>query len=200
MRVNPVLCLMFLSLILPALALPGCSADFEITRWTPVAQPDLSDAEKAQFDAANAAREAMFGALMARLQAAMREGGAPVAIDVCRAEAPAIADETGEARGVQIGRTSFKLRNPENAPPAWAEAHVEARRAEPLILRGDNGALAALFPIMLKPECVQCHGPEDAIAPDVLAAIKKAYPADQATGFAEGDLRGWFHVTVPPAS
>ena len=181
------------------LLVPGCSPPASDVAWTEVARDALNGAEAAQFDRANGAREALFGTLMARLTAAMQEGGAPVAIDVCRVDAPAIASDTGAAQGLTIGRTSFKLRNPENTPPAWAAPYVEARRAEPLVLRGSDGALAALFPIVLKAECVQCHGPEANIAPDVLTAIQQAYPGDAATGFQEGDLRGWFHVTVPPA-
>lgn len=183
----------------PLLA-PGCAPPTSDVAWTEVARDAMTEGEAAQFERANGAREALFGTLMARLVAAMQDGGAPVAIDVCRVEAPAIASDTGAAHGVAIGRTSFKLRNPENTPPAWAVPHVEARRAEPLVLRGSDGALAALFPIVLKAECVQCHGPEADIAPDVLAAIQQTYPGDTATGFQEGDLRGWFHVIVPPAS
>jgi len=193
------LCSLTAAVLCSVLVLTGCSQSVSSVTWTEVARDALNEAETAQFERANGAREALFGTLMARLVAAMQEGGAPMAIDVCRVEAPAIASDTGAAQGVAIGRTSFKLRNPENAPPAWAASYVDARRAEPLVLRGSDGALAALFPIVLKAECVQCHGPEATIAPDVLAAIQKAYPGDTATGFEEGDLRGWFHVTVPPA-
>ena len=32
----------------------------------------------------------------------------------------------------------------------------------------------------------------------VMAAISEVYPDDQALGFVEGDLRGWFWVEAPP--
>nr|MCU0872718.1 DUF3365 domain-containing protein [Pirellulaceae bacterium] len=49
----------------------------------------------------------------------------------------------------------------------------------------------------LKPECMLCHGPKDQILTEVREALATHYPADQATGFQTGDLRGWFWVTVP---
>ncbi|HCF96715.1 MAG TPA: hypothetical protein DEW46_16805, partial [Verrucomicrobia bacterium] len=45
--------------------------------------------------------------------------------------------------------------------------------------------------------CVACHGPEEQIQPDVLAAIRAHYPNDRATGFQPGDLRGAISVEVP---
>ena len=41
--------------------------------------------------------------------------------------------------------------------------------------------------------CVTCHG--ETIAPSIAAKIDELYPADKATGFREGDLRGAFVVT-----
>jgi len=45
--------------------------------------------------------------------------------------------------------------------------------------------------------CVVCHGDPAQIPDAVLAALAARYPDDRATGFAEGDLRGWFWVEVP---
>ena len=47
--------------------------------------------------------------------------------------------------------------------------------------------------------CLACHGPAEQIAPDVKELLAREYPSDQATGFQEGDLRGWFWVEVPTA-
>jgi len=40
--------------------------------------------------------------------------------------------------------------------------------------------------------------PTEMIDDEVLAAVTATYPKDQAVGFAEGDLRGWFWVETPP--
>jgi hypothetical protein len=98
---------------------------------------------------------------------------------------------------VEIARTSFRLRNPQNQPPPWAVPLVEQGVAEPRYVSLPKGGLGALLPIHLKPTCLMCHGPEDQILPDVREALAKQYPEDKATGFEEGDLRGWFWVEVP---
>lgn len=145
-----------------------------------------------------AARDDLFGQLMTRLQAAIEQQGTASAISVCQQEAPKIARAVGEARGLSIGRTSWKLRNPKNLPPAWATALVEARTEGPSALAHPDGRLGALLPIRLKEQCLTCHGAAEAIPAEVRTALKARYPDDQATGFAEGDLRGWFWVEVPP--
>ena len=180
--------------------LAGCTATERPEAWVEIPQADLTEAQAAQFEAADGARKAMFGGLMERLMAAMQDGGAPVAIEVCQEVAPAIAAETGATKNLRIGRTSFRLRNPDNTAPAWAAPYVAARQADPVVLHNTkDGSLAALFPIVLKAECVQCHGPKDSLDPAVRAALDGAYPQDEATGFEAGDLRGWFHATVPAA-
>lgn len=189
--------LAFLVLLSPVL-LAGCSSSQG--PWTELDASALTESEANQFAAATAARDALFNTLMERLVAALQEGGPAAAIGVCKDAAPALAKEVGGARGLTIGRTAYRLRNPRNTPPAWAVPYVGAQRAEPVVLRDESGgALAALFPIQLKSECLQCHGAPEDIQPDVREAIRKAYPRDNATGFKEGELRGWFHVTVPPA-
>jgi hypothetical protein len=45
--------------------------------------------------------------------------------------------------------------------------------------------------------CSTCHGSPSWQPTDVAATLKQAYPTDQATGFATGDLRGWIWVEVP---
>ena len=45
--------------------------------------------------------------------------------------------------------------------------------------------------------CDSCHGPADRIDPAVQAMLAVRYPGDRATGFVEGQLRGWFWVEVP---
>lgn len=146
--------------------------------------------------AANA-RDALAQQLMSELTSAIATGGPPSGIRVCKERAPEIARSVGEKHGVTIGRTSFRLRNPENRAPDWARESVRARVAEPRYFESARGHFAALFPIRLAANCTICHGRSESIAPDVRAALRKAYPEDRATGFSPTDLRGWFWVEVP---
>jgi hypothetical protein len=140
--------------------------------------------------------------LFARLNALLLEGGPVRAIQGCRAEAPALAKEIGAAHQVRIGRTSHKLRNAANAPPAWARSHVEGAAGKkpadvkPAVVDlGDRVGL--LRPIVVMPACTRCHGPVEGIDADVRAELARVYPSDAATRFAAGDLRGFMWAEVP---
>lgn len=168
--------------------------------WTEVSDDELNPQQKAQRAKALEARSAMFSELLAELMKAMQKGGAKNAIDVCSRRAPAIAKTAGDKHGVRIGRTSWKLRNPTNAPPVWAALLVDERAGEPRYMTDDAGRLGVLTPIKLSGTCLKCHGSPDDLAPGVREQLDKHYPKDQATGFKEGDLRGWFWVEVPDAA
>lgn len=84
-------------------------------------------------------------------------------------------------------------------PPEWALQHVEAQVAEPALFAATDGRVAELTPILTAAPCVNCHGATDTLAPAVVARLAELYPQDQAVGFAEGDLRGWFWVEAEGA-
>lgn len=143
---------------------------------------------------AKEAAQAMFRQLLARLQDAVQEGGLAGAIEVCRAEAPAIARAISVERGLQIGRTSHKLRNRSNTPPAWV-AHLESKT--PRVYAHPDGRTGVTLPIVAIDLCMKCHGADDLIQDEVKEALALSYPEDEATGFAAGDLRGQFWVEIP---
>jgi hypothetical protein len=157
----------------------------------------LDEAQQDQHAIALAARDALFQQLLSELTEAMASSGPASAIEVCSQRAPQIAADVSQQFGVQIGRTSHRLRNPDNVPPEWAQPLVDAQIAEPQLVALGDGRLGTLLPIRLKAQCLMCHGPRDQLLPDVQQALDRTYPKDQATGFQEGDLRGWFWVSVP---
>ena len=182
------------------LAVPGCRQPTEETgtAWTVVSQDDMGPQQTAQLERALGARDAMFTSLKGRLMEVIGSEGPGAAISVCSREAPQIAERISREHGLEIRRTSFRLRNMDNAPPAWAEQLVADRVSEPTYLTQD-GKLAALLPIRIQAPCLVCHGAKDTLPTPVKEALSEHYPKDQATGFQEGDLRGWFSVEVPAA-
>lgn len=144
-----------------------------------------------------AAKDALFQKLSGRLMQAMSKQGPAAAIEVCQKEASKIAAEVSDAAGLRIGRTGVRLRNQTNVPPEWAKPLTEQRVDTPTFVTLSNGDAAALLPIKLKGQCTMCHGPEEQIAPVISDQLAKLYPDDRATGFKEGDLRGWFWVEKP---
>jgi hypothetical protein len=56
--------------------------------------------------------------------------------------------------------------------------------------------VGVLLPIAVKSACLGCHGPAAGLSPKVKEALAAAYPADRATGYAEGDARGFTWVVT----
>lgn len=165
---------------------------------TPYTLPETPAAvQKDAKGIALAAKEALFARLSGRLTEVMKADGPVAAIQVCSREAGIIAIDVGDKFDVRIGRTAAKLRNPQNKPPEWVEPLIEESPSEPLFVDLPNGHTGALLPIKLQAKCIICHGPADTIADDVKTQLAELYPQDHATGFKEGDLRGWFWVDVP---
>jgi hypothetical protein len=142
-------------------------------------------------------------ALRRELTHALAQGGPAFAIQACHID---VAGLTGRMSGpgrISAGRTSDRLRNPANAPPAWA-APVVATSGVRRLARAHDGfvtdlgrSLGILRPILHQRMCDSCHGPADRVDPAVQAMLAVRYPGDRATGFVEGQLRGWFWVEVP---
>jgi hypothetical protein len=145
------------------------------------------------------------GELKAALEQAIAKQGPAQAIQVCRDEAPRIAARLTEEHGALVSRTALKVRNPANAAQPWQRAALEkfqdqlaagasAESAEFFTMRED-GSARYLKAIVTAPMCTMCHG--ETIAPDIQRALQERYPADQATGFKAGDLRGAFSIEWP---
>jgi len=150
---------------------------------------------------------ATFGStLKAELMAAMQDGGPLNAIDVCATRAPAIAESVSVDSGIQLSRVSLRNRNPGNAPNEWQAAvlhgfeqrlaageAVDSLTWQDVAESGDQQEFRFMKAIPTLPLCLQCHG--EIIAPPVAEKIAERYPADTATGFREGDIRGAFVAT-----
>ena len=167
------------------------------SNWRRVAEEDLTPAQQAQLERALAAKGELAKTLMGELKAELEIGGPSGAVVICRDIAPMISEHVADNHGLLIGRTSHRLRNPGNLAPAWAEPAVNEIVTTDWYVAGPSGELGAILPIKLAAPCLVCHGPADGLNEDVRSALAESYPDDQATGFAEGDLRGWFWIEVP---
>jgi hypothetical protein len=143
-------------------------------------------------------------ALGERLSTAINAGGVIGAIDVCNVEAPEIAAGLSASAGARVGRTSLRVRNPDNAPDDRARVILEQFELEwqrdegappESFVVAPDGSARYMRAIPTQALCVACHGP--ALSADVAAAIAARYPADRATGFTIGTLRGAFLIDWP---
>ena len=188
--------------LLAALLFAGCRGREELTEVPPneTVAESVTDTVSTERDrrvaTALKAKDALFKALSGRLMEVLQEDGPIAAINVCSQEASGIAASIGQEHGVEIGRTSFRLRNPSNAPRDWVQPLVEEHTETARTILLEDGSLGALYPIHLKVQCLMCHGGPDDILDEVKTEIAERYPQDKATGFRAGDLRGWFWVEV----
>jgi hypothetical protein len=148
-------------------------------------------------------------ALKSALQDALAAGGPLGALDVCRVEAEPIARKISVEEGLLVGRTSHRVRSLRNSPDAWEVAGLAefvarvTRGARPVdlehwgVLVDTEGhrTFRYLKAIPTAPLCLRCHGAD--LEPEVAAKLAEFYPGDLATGFAVGDMRGAFTVTLP---
>jgi hypothetical protein len=185
--------------LLALVMIAGCAAP-PPPEPVPVAAPP--EAWKPAVDRANRALQSLQSELAQKLIAEVVRAGPEGAIDVCRTEAAAITARVAREQGLEIGRTSLKLRNPANAPRPWLGRVLEEARdatgAEAGARVFDLGPRIGIArPIIVGTLCLKCHG--DALEAGVAAKLKSAYPADAATGYQEGDLRGfaWVEVSKP---
>ena len=146
--------------------------------------------------------------LKKELQTSMQEGGPVNAVSVCNLIAPGIASTYSARNGWEVGRTSLRLRNPNNAPDAWERSVLEA--FEERKLSGEDPAQMEFFEVVrvngnkqlrymkaipVSGPCLVCHGEmPDSI---VKTRLEILYPDDQALGYREGDIRGAFTITQP---
>lgn len=142
--------------------------------------------------------------LLAVLEAQIAQGGPASAVGVCNEKAPQMAKSASEKTGWAIRRVSLRNRNPKAVPDAWELTALQEfdRRAA----AGEQASTLEKFAIVTnasggkeyrymkalptQPLCLACHGSADAIAPEVAEKIRALYPADKATGYAVGDIRG----------
>jgi hypothetical protein len=142
------------------------------------------------------------GAVLRELSQKVRRDGPAAALKSCHLWSLAEAMRLQRQEGIVAGRTSDRLRNPANAPRAWAAPIVEryaGRRhadVDGFVVELD-GRVGVMRPIHLLASCETCHGPVEALDRDVRAQLKERYPTDRAVGYRKGDLRGWFWIEVP---
>lgn len=172
-------------------------------------QPDETGALRQQGEQVAAA---LFGSLGGTLQKQIAENGVEAAIGFCKAAAlPLTAETQAKFENVQsVRRVGVRTRNPANLPDPDDTTVLEEMlkgwsRNAPSVegifreVKTDTGAIRYYKPVTTMATCLACHGSPDQIAPNVLAAIRKSYPDDQAVNFAEGDLRGAIVVTFSEA-
>jgi len=136
--------------------------------------------------------------LLANVMQAMKSGGPGFAVTYCNEKAMPLTDSLAKAHNCVIQRVSDKYRNPSNKlSETDAEVFTAMNASLKPVLLSENGYLIYYKPIKIAmPACLTCHGTEgkelDAKTAEI---IRQKYPNDLATGYKEGDLRGFWKIT-----
>jgi hypothetical protein len=145
-----------------------------------------------------------FNALSGKLKEQLQKGGVIQAIPFCNSKALPITQELSENYNVSIKRTSNKIRNIKNNSTTRELEVVEKfitlkennKKLAPIIEVDKNDKVHFYTPIIIKNNCLLCHGKvgqELSVKNDSI--IKLLYPNDKATNYKEGDVRGIWSIT-----
>ncbi len=164
--------------------------DTEISRVSAVAAP-----------VAGALTQTLGGNLMAAIEADGHVG----AMEFCNVQAMPLTAQVTEEQGLEVKRTSWRVRNPDNAPDslevqalAHFAAQAEAGEApEPWVQAVPAGGWRYYQPLPTGDLCLSCHGSPEQLGDGVQQALDRLYPDDEATEFNAGELRGLLRVSVP---
>jgi hypothetical protein len=125
------------------------------------------------------------------------------AVNVCSDTAQVLTESYAKAKDLSIKRVSFKNRNPKNVPDEYEtkvlkkfEELVASGKLTPevehieVVTENSTKKVRFLKPIIIQAECLNCHGQEAQILPDVKNVILTKYPQDKAINYNLGELRG----------
>lgn len=114
----------------------------------------------------------------------------------------------GKPRVTEIKRTSFRIRNPRNAPDAADLAALEMVRGllnsgeqppKVLVQKVERAGAPVEWrvyrAISVGPNCLLCHGPVESLQPGVRYALERYYPEDKATEYNAYDWRGLIRIS-----
>lgn len=168
--------------------------------------------DSATIERARGVATALGGDLMAMLTRELARGGPGAAIAVC-ADSAQERTRSHQQEGIRVRRVGTRVRNPSNTPDSLEAAVLTAFAADlgagrlpaetSLVQPAPGGGheVRYLRPVRVQEQCLACHGPASQLAPEVRALLATRYPADSATDYAVGDLRGAISVrlTLPRA-
>ena len=133
----------------------------------------------------------------------IQKNGLVAAVSVCSDSAQVLTNNFSVEKGIYIKRVSFNNRNANNTPDDFESEGLNY--FQQILDKGNLDTISEYFkvieendveylrymkPILLQAPCLNCHGPEEQIMPEVLHVINNLYEDDKAVNYQIGDLRG----------
>lgn len=161
----------------------------------------VNDAEAQLEQQAKQKISSFSGSLKLSLIEAIQSKGFSHAVNVCKIEAPKIAQQLS-TDGWEVARTSLKVRNPDNQADSWEAQTLNTfdsafKAGSPVTeltaKMQDEQVYRYMQAIPTGQVCLACHG--QTVEPVLLETIRTSYPQDAATGFTLEDIRGAFTLS-----
>jgi hypothetical protein len=148
--------------------------------------------------------------LSSELSAAIKREGLVEATRFCNIRALPLTDmlTISSQYPVEVKRTSMKYRNPLNEPDKYERVALkyyeklakDGNELPPELIHKINLRDETYFyfyrPLVMSGLCVQCHGKQDDMNPELVSVLHEKYPEDKALNYNEGDFRGLIRVKV----
>jgi len=141
--------------------------------------------------------------LKATLANQIETNGLVSALNVCSDTAQVLTNKFGLQRGVFIQRVSFRNRNENNFPDDYEQSVLNSFQGmfennkldantdlAELVDEGGFTYLRYMKPILIQPECLNCHGNLSSMQKEIRRQIRERYPKGKAYDYKPGDLRG----------
>ena len=133
----------------------------------------------------------------------MQQKGVVSALNVCSDTAQVLTNEFGLQQGLFVKRVSIKNRNKNNYPDKYElnalnifqnmmqnKKLTDNTELIEIVNEGEFTYLRFLKPILIQPECLNCHGSSNTMNDNVRKVLAGRYPNDKAIDYTIGDLRG----------
>ncbi len=168
--------------------------------------PMTLEEKKAYMEKSKQIAQEAFQIFTSHLQRYFKEKHPVEALEYCKNNALKITDSLAKVHGVEIKRTSYRLRNPENKPTDQEEKIMKIfkqrilknLKPEPYLHYDVNGNPHVYIPIITQEKCLMCHGdPNKEIPQEINNKLAELYPGDKAIFFKPGDLRGIWSIKFP---
>jgi len=150
------------------------------------------------------------GSLMREVDRALATVGLDESMDLMHLKKLNIPPpQPGKPSVTEFKLTSYRVRNPRNAPDAADLAALEHVRtklresdgtaSQPLLQKIERPGQPAEFrvyrPFVITPQCLLCHGRADTLQPQIRAALNRHFPEDQAVDYGPYDWRGLIRIS-----
>jgi hypothetical protein len=153
----------------------------------------------------------LVGQIRGALTKELEYSGPMRALIVCKYTVPELSSMVSRKTGWKVTRVSLKPRNPAlGSADSWEQRVLldfekrtergekpDALEFGEIVTEPAGRYYRFMKALPMGPVCLSCHGPEDRMPASLKALLESEYPADRATGFALGQIRGAVTVKRP---